>query len=102
MGNRPLFITAFTNLIKNSIEAQARRIEIVTRRKGRFAYIDIIDDGEGIEPGYHKKIFDPFFSLKEHSGLGLYLVKKIIELHDGSITISVSGGTVFSIRLASS
>jgi signal transduction histidine kinase len=100
-GNRPLFVTAFTNLIKNSIEAQAHHVQIVTDKKGKHAYIDVIDDGKGIAPEHQEKIFEPFFSLKDHSGLGLYLVKKIIELHDGSVTVSADGRTVFRIRLAS-
>ncbi|UCC11442.1 MAG: HAMP domain-containing histidine kinase [candidate division WOR-3 bacterium] len=101
-GNRPLFITVFTNLIKNSIEAQASHIQIVTSKKGTHAYIEIIDDGKGITPEDQKKIFEPFYSSKDQSGLGLYLVKKIIELHDGSITVLVNKHTVFQIRLASS
>lgn len=99
-GNRPLFITAFTNLIKNSIEAHARHVQIRTNRKGKHAYIDLVDDGKGIAREHHDKIFEPFFSLKDHSGLGLYLVKKIIELHNGSVSVSTNGQTVFRIRLA--
>jgi signal transduction histidine kinase len=98
-GNRPLFISAFTNVMKNSIEAHARHVQIMTSRKGKYAFVDIVDDGRGIAREYQDKIFEPFFSLKDHSGLGLYLVKKIIELHDGSVTVSTNGKTMFRIRL---
>lgn len=99
-GNRPLLITAFTNMLKNSIEAQARHIQIMTHKKGKYVVIEVIDDGTGISPEHQKTIFEPFFSLKDHSGLGLYLVQKIIELHDGSISVFANERTIFRIRLA--
>ena len=66
--------------------------------------ISISDTGCGIEPDILDKIFDPFFTTKkqgEGSGLGLDIVKKIIEKHNGLITVNseLNVGTEFVIRL---
>jgi signal transduction histidine kinase len=63
----------------------------------------ITDTGEGIPPDAQPRIFEPFFTTKpagEGSGLGLDIVKKIIDKHQGDITfISQPGNTTFSVRL---
>ena len=63
--------------------------------------IEIIDDGPGLPPAIRDDIFDPFVSGRENgTGLGLALVSKIIEDHDGWISVdSVPGRTVFRISL---
>ena len=60
--------------------------------------------GLGIDPAQMSKIFDPYFTTKQNksgTGLGLYITKKVIEDHNGSIKVdSVQGtGTTFVIRL---
>jgi signal transduction histidine kinase len=98
-GNRTLLLSAFSNLIQNSIEAKAKNIIIKATQKGKKTSIDIIDDGAGIEIEYINEIFNPFFSNKSQSGLGLYLVKKIVEVHNGSIEAIKNKKTVFRIVL---
>ena len=98
-GNRPLLITAISNIIKNSIEAGASEIEITGNRKGREIHVAITDDGKGIEPVVMNDMFTPFFSKKGQSGIGLYLTKRIVELHDGRITVESTGNTRFTITL---
>ncbi|MGB7056015.1 MAG: HAMP domain-containing sensor histidine kinase [bacterium] len=98
-GNRALLVTALSNIIKNSIEARARNIRISAHRKGRRIRIEIADDGVGIERSITGQIFDPFFSKKGQSGIGLYLTKRIIQLHDGEIEFTHNEHTVFSITL---
>jgi two-component system, NtrC family, sensor kinase len=66
--------------------------------------ISIADNGCGMEPDIRDKIFEPFFTTKkqgEGSGLGLDIVKKIVDKHNGEVTfISELGvGTVFTIRI---
>ncbi|KNG93039.1 two-component system sensor histidine kinase NtrB [Pseudaestuariivita atlantica] len=63
--------------------------------------VEIIDDGPGLPPAIRDDIFDPFVSGRENgTGLGLALVSKIIEDHDGWISVdSVPGRTVFRISL---
>lgn len=98
-GNRTLLLSTFSNLIQNSIEAKAENITIKAIQKGKRVNIDVIDDGVGIQNEFINKIFDPFFSKKSQSGLGLYLVKKIVEVHNGSIEAINNKKTVFRIVL---
>lgn len=98
-ANRALLVTALSNIIKNSIEARARNIRINAHKKGRRIRIEIADDGVGIERAITDKIFDPFFSEKDQSGIGLYLTKRIIELHDGEIELKRNEHTVFIVTL---
>ncbi|UCG29247.1 MAG: HAMP domain-containing histidine kinase [candidate division WOR-3 bacterium] len=98
-GNRSLLVTAVSNIIKNSIEAGAKNIGITAGRKGRELHIVCKDDGKGIESSISNDIFTPFFSKKGQSGIGLYLTKRIIELHGGKITAQSNGYTLFKIVL---
>ena len=65
--------------------------------------VSFIDNGKGIPPEIMPKIFQPFFTTKpsgEGSGLGLDIVKKIIDKHQGQIQVkSVPGQTIFTILL---
>jgi len=99
MGNREMLGVLFSNLLKNSIEAGATLVTIISRKKGYFCEIMIRDNGSGINNSLGNRIFEPFFSNKQQTGLGLYLVKKIIELHNGSIMVGSNGGTTFTIHL---
>jgi signal transduction histidine kinase len=62
------------------------------------------DNGPGIPAGQLHKVFDPYFTTKQAksgTGLGLYITKKVVEDHNGSIKVesTTSTGTVFTIRL---
>ena len=72
------------------------KIEITGNRKGREIHVAITDDGKGIEPVVMNDMFTPFFSRKGQSGIGLYLTKRIVELHDGRITVESTGNTRFT------
>ncbi|MFQ6037318.1 MAG: PAS domain-containing sensor histidine kinase, partial [Candidatus Aminicenantales bacterium] len=93
------------NLIMNSISAIEKKGTIRIRldsdnRDGLL--ITISDDGKGIEKKHLPKIFQPFFTTKpKGTGLGLSICKKIVESHNGSITVrSEPGkGTTFFIYL---
>jgi signal transduction histidine kinase len=79
---------AFVNLFKNSLEADASRILVRLTRKAESVSIEVEDDGIGCDPGDLHKIFLPLHSSKKETGglgLGLALVKAIIEAHGGSI-----------------
>jgi signal transduction histidine kinase len=98
-GNRSLLVTATSNIIKNSIEAGASEINVTANRRGREIHVVCTDNGKGIEPAIRNEIFTPFFSKKGQSGIGLYLTKRIIELHDGRTTIESNKHTRFRIIL---
>ena len=85
----------FHNLIGNAIKHHTRQngsIIISVQDKGRFYEFLISDDGSGIAPEYHQKIFAIFQTLesrdkKENTGMGLAIVKKILEDNGGDIWI---------------
>jgi signal transduction histidine kinase len=96
----------FFNVIRNGIQSMAGKkgiLEITTTREDNHVCIRIRDTGTGISPEHLGKIFDPFFTTKgpeEGSGLGMYIVKKIVNKYDGTITLEseVGEGTTVMIR----
>jgi PAS domain S-box-containing protein len=78
------------NIAKNGIEAMevGGTLTITTGRQVGRVFVQICDTGTGIPPEMQEKIFQPFFSSKpKGSGLGLAISQKIIEAHQGEITI---------------
>jgi len=98
-GNRSLLVSAFSNIIKNAVEADANKIRILVRKAGSVIRILIIDNGKGIERDKTTRVFEPFYSNKRQSGLGLYLARKIIEYHGGSIKLESGKETKVDILL---
>ena len=71
-------------------------------RVDRVAEVRVGDNGKGIQPENLEKIFNPFFTTREDgNGLGLSIVKKIVELHNGEITVNSTPGkgTEFTVSL---
>lgn len=103
--DREQLIQAFINLIFNAVDAMSFGGEIIiTTQNLSENRIEIIfeDTGQGIDDLNLDKIFDPFFTTKaEGTGLGLPIVYRIIEDHEGSINVKsiVGKGTVFEIIL---
>jgi len=95
----------WTNLIHNAIQAMDNKgtITISTCQQDSQVLVSITDSGKGIPRELQSKIFEPFFTTKprgEGSGLGLSIVKKIIEKHEGKIEIeSIPGKTTFAVFL---
>jgi PAS domain S-box-containing protein len=84
---------AFLNIIRNAVEAVAEfgKITVSLRyfdETNQSVVVEIKDDGCGIDEGDMPHIFNPFFTVKKYgTGLGLSQVKKIIDLHQGTIDI---------------
>ena len=101
-GNEENLVTAFLNIIINSIEAIKTgngRIWISVYETNNIIRITFKDDGSGMEPAIVEKIFDADFSTKDGIGIGLSNVKEIMKLHQANIVAdSLSGiGTSISI-----
>ena len=105
--NLPIFQTddlqlgqVFSNLIDNSIKhhhSKSGNINIGVYDSGNFYQFFVKDDGPGIEPEYHEKIFQIFQTLqsrdeRESTGIGLSIVRKIIEAHNGKIIVASEKG----------
>ncbi|MDD4696186.1 MAG: HAMP domain-containing sensor histidine kinase [Fermentimonas sp.] len=106
MMNEPLFSWVIENLTKNGVDAMKGEGEIafsITEENNRV-FLDIKDSGKGIPKSKYKKIFSPGYTTKERGwGLGLSLVKRIIEVnHKGQIFVKQSEtgkGTTLRISL---
>lgn len=105
MTKRLLLTQVLANLISNAIKHHERpdgTIDISIKDVGNAYEFAVADDGAGIAPEYHDKVFGVFQTLKtrdgnENTGIGLSIVKKIIESEGGSITLEsdVNQGATF-------
>jgi two-component system, sensor histidine kinase ChiS len=91
-----LFSRAIGNILKNAIvyNKTGGTVTLEVKQKGTIQEISIQDTGIGIESEYYEKIFDKFFRIDSSLsyevsgvGLGLFLAKRILELHGGSISV---------------
>lgn len=95
----------WTNIIHNAIQAMNHKgiLEITIASSEQEVSLSFTDNGCGIPNTIKKRIFEPFFTTKpqgEGSGLGLDIVKKIIEKHNGTIFVdSTPGKTTFTVNL---
>lgn len=93
LGDKTKFQQLFQNLISNAVkfcDKQEGIVEINVTEGSSFYEFSIKDNGIGIEKKYHKKIFKIFHSLqksKSSTGIGLSIVKKIVDLYKGEIWI---------------
>jgi signal transduction histidine kinase len=107
LGNAIQINRAIQNVIFNAVQASTDKkgtVSVDCTRRDFYVDIRIEDTGSGINPDQMSKIFDPYFTTKQSksgTGLGLYITKKVVEDHNGSIKVdSTPGtGTVFIIRL---
>jgi len=93
------------NLVKNAIQSvpDGREAEILVtvNKDSHYAHIRVRDNGEGIPKDMQERVFEPSFTTKSSGmGLGLAMVKNLIENFDGSIRFETSSeGTEFIIEL---
>jgi signal transduction histidine kinase len=105
--DRTQLIRIITNLIKNAIQAipeeqDQKSIEVAVKRVGSNVNITVKDNGIGIETEYIEHIFEPKFTTKTSGmGLGLGIIKNIIENYKGTITFETQygKGTTFIVSL---
>ncbi|MEG3898079.1 MULTISPECIES: response regulator [unclassified Microcoleus] len=95
----------WTNLVHNALQAMDYKgiLTIETQQQEANIVLKFTDNGKGIPPEVIPKIFQPFFTTKsagEGSGLGLDIVRTIVEKHEGRIGVeSVPGQTTFTVSL---
>jgi two-component system nitrogen regulation sensor histidine kinase GlnL len=111
-GDEHQLTQLFTNLLINAYEAMggrgriavtAQRVRLDNGADGRDAVkVEVADDGPGIAVEVAEKVFAPFFTTKaQGSGLGLSIVRKIVDAHDGGIDLQSApgGGTTIRVTL---
>lgn len=119
LPEQPLYVegdpTRLTQVIVNLLNNASKymdpggRIDVALRREGSQALLSVMDTGMGIPPGHLATIFDPFTQLDSSLertggglGLGLALVRRLVELHGGTIVAHSAGagqGSEFVVRL---
>ncbi|MEE8452848.1 MAG: ATP-binding protein, partial [Thermoguttaceae bacterium] len=109
-GDRLRLTEVVQNLIDNAVKYMGNqaepRVEIGSRCNGNETICYVRDNGIGIDPRYHEKVFGLFDQLDqkvEGSGIGLSLVKRIVEVHGGRIWVESEGlghGSTFCFTLA--
>jgi two-component system sensor histidine kinase PilS (NtrC family) len=98
------------NLLKNALQASppgssvrvAVRMSPAATGRAPLAVLEVVDQGRGIDPGQRTKIYDMFYSERTHgAGIGLALVRQIVDAHQGSIEIisEQSRGATFVVTL---
>jgi two-component system phosphate regulon sensor histidine kinase PhoR len=110
VGDKAHLANALCNLVDNAIKYSEGQPELAIRTYNaeQHLIVEISDKGIGIEKEYHKKVFDKFFRVPTGDvhdvkgfGLGLAYIKKIIELHGGTIALESEKekGTTFTLTL---
>ena len=108
VGSDILIYRMVYNLVENAIKYNhfGGQVTVTAYRKGKSICLSVEDTGSGIPAELNERIFEPFFRVdKSRSrqlggvGLGLALVREIVRVHDGRITVqsSPSGGTIFEV-----
>jgi signal transduction histidine kinase len=92
------------NLISNAVQAShaGDRVRVYTRLNSLGIVLEVADHGEGIAKEHRESIFHPFFSTRrEGTGLGLGIVKKIVETHGGDVSFRINQekGVTFTVQL---
>ncbi len=108
-GDRVRLLQVFQNLVQNGIKFMGNqndpRVDIGARQQDQEWVISVRDNGAGINPAYHEKIFGLFDQLEpdqEGTGIGLALVHRIVEVHGGRVWVESDGegnGSLFCFTL---
>ncbi|MDZ7816554.1 MAG: ATP-binding protein [Planctomycetota bacterium] len=107
-GNAQKIEQVLVNLVINASQAmpddRRGKIEVTSRTEGKDIVIEVKDNGKGMSERTLKRIFDPFYTTRRArggTGLGLPIAYRIVEEHNGSLSVSskVGVGTTFTIRI---
>lgn len=107
-GNKELLMQVWQNLIGNAVKfvAQKGEIRITLRIEKNDVIVTVADNGIGMSEAVQKRIYEKFYQADTSrtgigNGLGLALAKRIVDLHDGTLTVaSAEGkGTMFTVTL---
>lgn len=99
LGDRPRIVEVLQNLLDNALKFMGDQprpcVEVGVRSEGSQSFFYVRDNGVGVDPKYQQKVFGLFEKLdvkSEGTGVGLALVKRIVEVHGGRIWIEAPAG----------
>lgn len=108
-GDREGLTEALTNIVENAIKYNkpGGRVDMTVKEEAEFAAVSVVDTGIGIPEGEKEKIFDRFYRVDASrgvtvgSGLGLSIVRTIVEAHGGRIDVEsdIGRGSAFTVRI---
>lgn len=94
----------FSNLADNAMRHGSSTLELSAIRQGNLLQVKVIDNGEGVSPNNRAQIFDSFFTTRRENGgtgMGLAIVRAMLDAHGGSIRLldSSGQGTAFELTI---
>lgn len=101
-GDRPSLERALMNLVQNAIEHGGRR-GTITMRATADGTLEVVDEGAGIPAAERERVFEPFARLHPRdrgAGLGLHLVREVVRLHHGEVSVADAPGSGALFRIA--
>ncbi len=110
LADKEALSIVFSNLVENAIKygREGGRVEVASARSGIYVAVTVKDDGIGMSPADREKVFEEFYRARNEltasipgTGLGLSLVKRLTELHQGTVRVESSpgAGSVFTVSL---
>jgi signal transduction histidine kinase len=110
IADRDTMLSVFTNLVDNAVKYTPEKghVRVRVERNGIFARISVQDDGIGMTERESEKVFEEFYRVKNKltenipgTGLGLSMVKRVVEMHQGSVDLETAPGkgSTFSVSI---
>ena len=110
LADREALSMVFSNLVENAIKygREGGRLAVRIEHAGMYASVSVTDDGIGMSPEDRGKVFDEFYRARNErtasiagTGLGLSLVKRLVEMHEGTVSVesALGSGSTFTVRI---
>ncbi len=102
VGVRDQLVQVFFNLVLNAIDATGKggKVVIAAEHDSGKLIATVTDDGHGIDPAHRERLFRPYFTTKTHgTGLGLFVTRKLVDAHGGTVACESRPGEGTTFRL---